>query len=229
MNKQQEFIDTLSAEFKRHGNASIAKEQKRYMKNHFAFFGMHAATRRKAQQPFLVKQYLPAKQELFSLVKALFSKPERDFHHFAQELVFKYHKQFDKADIELIEYMVTHNSWWDSVDFIASKIAGSYFMKFPEEREAIVQKWLDSGNMWLQRTALLFQLKYKKELDTKLLAHTIKSLLDSKEFFINKAIGWVLREYGKTDPDWVMDFVANHALAPLSKREATRIILTNCA
>ncbi len=81
---------------------------------------------------------------------------------------------------------------------------------------------MDSGNMWLQRTALLFQLKYKKATDTKLLTDYILKLQGSKEFFINKAIGWILREYSKTESDWVIEFVKKHQLAPLSHKEALK-------
>ena len=83
---------------------------------------------------------------------------------------------------------------------------------------------MSSGNMWLQRTCLLFQLKYKKALNTALLESFIIPLAESKEFFIRKAIGWILREYSKTDPRYVIDFVAKHSLSGLSEREAMRII-----
>ena len=76
--------------------------------------------------------------------------------------------------------------------------------------------------MWLQRSSLLFQNKYKSKTDTELLSNYIIHLSPSKEFFIQKAIGWVLREYAKTNPDWVVAFVSNHALPSLSKREAMK-------
>ena len=138
--------------------------------------------------------------------------------------VFKYVKQFEKVDMPLFEYMITTKSWWDTVDFIAYKICGAYFKKFPEDIPKYVDKWLDSGNMWLQRTAILFQLKYKEELDTEVLHYCISRLTGSKEFFINKAIGWILREYSRTNPVWVKNYVATHELAPLSAREAIRLM-----
>ena len=78
--------------------------------------------------------------------------------------------------------------------------------------------------MWLQRSAILFQLKYKDKTDTDILFKYIALLSNSKEFFIQKAIGWALREYSKTNPKIVIDFVSLHDLAKLSKREALRII-----
>jgi 3-methyladenine DNA glycosylase AlkD len=158
------------------------------------------------------------------LIKELWKKPEREYQYFAQELAFKYIYQPNTEDIDWYEYMVVRKSWWDTVDFIANKLMGKYFKAFPDQRKVYVQKWLDSDNIWLQRSALLFQLKYKKDLDRDLLAFTIKTLLPTKEFFINKAIGWVLREYSRTNPNWVLEFVNKTPLNPLSRREALKLI-----
>lgn len=219
-----EFIDTLEAEFKLSSNPTIAKQQKAYMKGHFDFLGIKSPVRNEIQRPFLIAKYLPPKSELESSVKALWAKPEREFQYFAQELAFKYKKQFESEDIELFEFMITHKSWWDSVDFIATNILGEYFNLFPESRKPYVEKWIESNNMWLQRSAIIFQLKYKKEVDTDLLTYAIQSMLGSREFFINKAIGWSLRQYGKFNPNWVVNFTNNNELSNLSRREALRLI-----
>lgn len=199
----EEFIQALETEFAKNRNPVLAKEQMAYLKNKFEFFGMRTDNRREVQKPFLVKKYLPSKPEAFQVVKILWSKREREFHYFAQELAFLYHKNSDVEDIELYEHMILYNSWWDTVDFIATKLMGSYFKTYPEKRAQYIKKWLASNHIWLQRSALLFQLKYKDELDTHLLTSTIHNLLGSKEFFINKAIGWVLREYSRTNSKWV--------------------------
>ncbi len=218
------FIDTLETELKHKANAEIALKQKAYMRNQFEFYGLKTEERREIQKPFLIKAYLPDKKDLDNIVKILWQKSQRDYQLFAQELVFKYVKQFEKKDIDLLEYMVSHKSWWDTVDFIAYKLMGAYFKMYPEERSVCVDKWLKSKNIWLQRSALLFQLKYKKDLDTQILTSCIHALLGSKEFFINKAIGWVLREYSRTNPEWVIEFVSQTALSALSKKEALRLI-----
>ncbi len=217
-----QYILELENLFAQHANPKIAEEQSAYLKNLFPFFGLKTPVRREAQKPLLAKANLPSKEEAFTIAKTLWSKPEREYHYFAQELLQKYKRQFDIGDLELFEHMVIHNSWWDSVDIIAVKLIGEYFKKFPEEIQPNINKWLNSGNMWLQRCAILFQLHYKKAIDTEVLAHVINSLLGSKEFFINKAIGWILREYGKVNPEWVLDFVERTELHPLSKREAVR-------
>lgn len=219
-----EFVNLLTTEFKNQENSIVALQQKKYMRNQFEFFGLKTPVRREIQKPFLVKVYLPKKEVLSQLIKELWLQEQRDFQLFGQELVFKYVKQFDKNDIELLEFMITTKSWWDTVDFIAYKLVGAYFKMFPEEIVTKIGVWLASENIWLQRTALLFQLKYKNEVDPVLLSHIIISLLDTKEFFINKAIGWVLREYSRTHPNWVMKFVENTTLSNLSKREALRLL-----
>ena len=220
----ENYIETLQVEFQKNANANIAIQQKAYMRDQFEYYGMKTDKRREIQKPFLVKEFLPEKNKAHTIIKALWDMPERDYHYFSQELAFKYVRKMERKDIALFEFMVTHKSWWDTVDFIAVKLMGAYFKAFPEERSTYVQKWIKSNNIWLQRSALLFQLKYKQEIDPILLNSTINSLLGSKEFFINKAIGWVLREYSRTDPKWVTNFSNKTELSNLSKKEALRLL-----
>lgn len=220
----EEYIKSLENEFANSANSLVAMHQKAYMRDQFDYYGLKTPIRREIQKPFLITSYLLPKEVLPKLIKILWSKPQREFQHFGQELVFKYIKAQEVEDILLYEYMITNKSWWDTVDFIAVKLLGAYFKKFPETKDATIKKWLKTNNIWLQRSAILFQLKYKKELDTLVLHNTINSLLGSKEFFINKAIGWVLREYSRTNPNWVVEFVANTNLEPLSRREALRLL-----
>ena len=148
--------------------------------------------------------------------------PEREWQYFGIELLMHYKKQWKISTIKLVEYGITHKSWWDTVDYIADAWAGEYFKLFPQRIITVTGKWNQSNHMWLQRCSLLFQKKYKKSTDTKLLGRYIIQLSGSKEFFIRKAIGWILREYAKTDPEWVKKFVASTELSPLSRREALK-------
>jgi len=219
-----EYITALENVFLSNANTQIAQGQKAYMRNQFEFFGIKSPIRREIQKPFFVKSFLPPKTELESIVKTLWNKPEREYQFFAQELVYKYTKHLDVNDIALVEFMVTHKSWWDTVDYIAVKLIGAYFIRFPQQLDNYIDKWLASENIWLQRCCLLYQLKSKDKMDTQRLSYIIKQLLGSKEFFINKAIGWVLREYSRTNPNWVKEFVASNEMANLSKKEALRLL-----
>ncbi len=225
--QMKEFVSKIEKEFGKRGDPKVAAWQKAYLRNQFEFFGLSSKQRREIQKPFLAKNSLPAKSELAEIVNTLWQKPQRDFQYLAQEMAFKYAPKFTKNDIALFEYMVINKSWWETVDVIAPKLMGEYFKMYPQQISVCVEKWLKSNNIWLQRSAILFQLKYKSNLDTQLLSHIINSLLDSKEFFINKAIGWILREYAKVNPKWVLEFANKTQLSNLSKREALRIIKVN--
>lgn len=219
-----DYVIKIISTFQSNGDQLIAEGQSNYMRNKFEFFGLKSQKRRDLQRAFLRSDSLPPKSELKLIVSELWTEPQRELHYLGQELVKKYLRESDRSDIELYEYMVTHKSWWDTVDFIASNLIGSHFKTYPELRKAYVDKWLSSQNMWLQRCALLFQLKYKTEVDTDLLTYAIRPLLGSKEFFINKAIGWMLREYSKSNPEWVASYVSKTELTPLSRKEALRLI-----
>ncbi len=217
-------IPLLQTTFLAHANASIAKQQKAYLRDQFEFYGIKTPVRREVQKPFLIKKHLPEVHKMPGLVRALWSLPQRENYYFAQELVEKYVPRFEEDHLALFEYMITTHSWWDTVDFIATKIIKPYFKKFPHRRDETIERWLASNNIWLQRTCVLFQLMEKERTDKALLAHTIQNLLGSQEFFINKAIGWALRDLSKTDDVWVREFVQDHSLHPMSKREALRLL-----
>src|SRR5690554_927563 len=121
--------------FQDHSNHKIAQQQTAYLKSKFKFFGLKAPIRRDLQRPFLIQQNLPEKEVAFLIVKELWQEPQRELHYFAQEFFLKYVKQLDKKDISIIEYLITYNSWWDTVDFIATKLLAVYFRLFPEERK----------------------------------------------------------------------------------------------
>lgn len=220
----EDYLKTLTIAFQQNVNIQKAASQKAYMRNQFEFFGMTSPIRRLVQKPWLLNDKLPPKTDLENITKTLWLKPQREYQFFAQELMSKYARNFDKNDIELLEFMIVNKSWWDTVDYIAANLLGQYFNLYPIQRAIYVDKWLTFENIWLQRSAILFQLKYKDKLDTDLLSHIITSLLGSKEFFINKSIGWILREYGKTNPAWVVNFVNSHQLEKLSEKEALRLI-----
>ncbi len=219
------YVGKVENEFRKHADSETASGQKAYMRNRFEFYGVKSPMRKEIQKMFFAKDKLPAKSEVESVVKELWSRPERELQYFAMELLWKFRRQIEESDIELLEFIVISRSWWDTVDMIAGRMMGEYFLKFPEKKREYVEKWLASGNIWLQRSATLFQLNYKENMDVELLSYIIQSLLGSNEFFIDKAIGWVLRNFSKTNPDWVKTFTDKTNLSKLSRREALRLML----
>lgn len=216
------YIEPLVKEFRKNANPENAEPMAKYMKNLFPYLGIKTPERREIIKKFFKEYGLPEILDLEEIIRDLWELPEREFQYFAIGLLRKCEKKVDKSIIELYEYLITTKSWWDSVDGIASWLVGSLFQRFPEMIETYAQKWIKSGNMWLQRTVILFQLNYKDKTDVMLLGMSIMSVADSKEFFIQKAIGWALREYSKTDAQAMINFVENNELAPLSKREALK-------
>lgn len=227
MKEAQSYLQELELCFNELANDKVASGQSAYMKHLFDFKGITTPIRRETQKLFLAKTALPKHEDLHFIVTTLWTKPEREFQYFAQELYSKYTKNFTIKDIIILEHIITHKSWWDTIDVISPKLVSAYFAKFPDQRDSTIEKWLSSGNIWLQRSCILFQLKAKENTDADLLEEIILYLLGSKEFFINKAIGWILREYAKTNPTWVIDFVNQYGdkMANLSKKEALRRII----
>jgi 3-methyladenine DNA glycosylase AlkD len=214
-----EYLSPLITAFESSANSEIAPQMEKYMRNLFPFFGIKSPERREIYKVFIRKNGLIPKANKKEIVQWCWQAPQREYQLFAMELLGRSLKNESENILDLYEYMIVTKSWWDTVDYIAINLVGGYFKKFPESIEKVTHLWMKSENMWLLRTCLLFQLKYKSQLNTKLLHGFISELIQSKEFFIQKAIGWILREYSKTNPDFVINYVNKYDLPPLSKRE----------
>lgn len=217
------YVQALKTLFEKNANPTQAAPMKKYMRDQFEYLGIKSP-----QFKILFKQYvadhgLPAVGELDEIIRDLWALPQREFQYAAIGLVGRLEKQLTAKSVKTLEYMLTHKSWWDTVDSIAGGTVGAYFKRFPDVRETYLAKWRASENFWLRRTTILFQLNYKKETDFDLLCEIIRENLGSQEFFINKAIGWSLRQYARIDPKAVKKFVnVTKELNPLSRREALK-------
>lgn len=150
-------------------------------------------------------------------------KPEREFQYLAIDYMDEVKKLFTPDDMKNIEKLLITKSWWDSVDAI-NKTVGYIAMKYPEVKEDVLLKWIESENIWLNRVSIIFQLKYKEKTDTEFLSKAILHNSQTEEFFINKAIGWALRQYSKTNREWVKNFIQQNPLQPLSVKEGSKYL-----
>lgn len=216
------YIHPLAQKLSVAANPDDAVWAKKYMKGQFEFFGIKSPARNAIFKEFWAEYRLPRFEDLEPLITELFDMPEREYHYFAIELTARFKMQCTSESLALLEKMVLLRSWWDSVDYINSVCLRPYFKKFPEDSAEITQRWIDSGNMWLQRLSVICQLGLRDKTDIALLFRNILLLNTSKEFFIQKAIGWALRELGKTYPETVIEFVNENDLKPLSSREALK-------
>jgi 3-methyladenine DNA glycosylase AlkD len=208
--------------FEMHANPERAIKMRAYMKDQFDYLGLPSPLRKDLAKQFYSEYGYPTAEQLESVVIACWRFPQREYKYFALELMVRMRKKVGHDAIHLYEELITDGSWWDTIDGIAPSLVGYHFLQYPEERITYINKWIESDNIWLQRSCILFQLKYKLDTDTRLLSSIILKLKDSKEFFIRKAIGWILREYSKTDPGFVVRFIQTNELSGLSHREAIK-------
>ena len=206
----------------KHANPAHAAPMKKYMRDQFDYLGIKSPQFKELMKEFIATNGLPPIKDLDAILRDLWSLPQREFQYAANGFLGKAEKQLPANFIKTIEYMIVTKSWWDTVDTISGGPLGVHFRRFPEVREKYLAKWRASDNFWLRRATILFQLNYKKETDFKLLTEIICENLGSKEFFINKAIGWSLRQYARVDPEAVKKFVGSTPLHPLSRREAMK-------
>ncbi|MBS4220680.1 DNA alkylation repair protein [Bacillus sp. FJAT-49711] len=217
-------IELLTEIFEKHQNRENAILMAKYMKDLFPFLGIRSPDRKTITSDWFKSISLSPNESLFPFIKELWIKPEREYQYVAIDYLIKKKKYLLETDIDLLEYVIVTKAWWDTVDLISSHLVGALFLKHPHLIKKHGEKWLLSGNMWLQRTMLLFQLKYKNQTDEQLLFSIIKRTSHINEFFIQKAIGWSLREYSKTSPDAVAQFTETNELSNLAKREGLKYI-----
>jgi 3-methyladenine DNA glycosylase AlkD len=219
------YVRLLKGLFKQHANTANAAPMKKYMRDQFEFLGIKTPVRAALMKEFIKEHGLPPLEELDVIVRELWSLPQREFQYTVTSLIGKVEKKLEPEFISTLEYLIVTKSWWDTVDTLAGNTVGVHFRRFPKVREKYLKKWRKSDNFWLRRTAILFQLGYKEETDFDLLCEIIRENLGSDEFFINKAIGWALRQYAWTNPAPVKKFVREtKQLSPLSRREALKNI-----
>lgn len=216
------YTQSLQALLSQHANPADAGPMAQYMRNQFSFLGIKTPARSALLKTFSAEHGLPPLADLEMIVRDLWQLPEREYQYSALTLLSKLEKKLPPDFITALEYLIVTKSWWDTVDTLAGNVLATHFGRFPQVRDEMIARWRASDNFWLRRTTLLFQLSYKTNTDTDLLFALIRENLDADEFFIQKAIGWALREYSKTDATAVTQFVAATPLAPLSAREALK-------
>lgn len=160
----------------------------------------------------------------WNFVFSCWEDPRRELQYVALSYLNRIRARLTIDDIDRLKRLAVTKSWWDTVDSLDTIIGD---IAFRDRRvDEILLSWSRDDNIWLRRIAINHQRKRKDKTDTALLEEIIRNNLGSDEFFINKAIGWSLREYSKTDPVWVRDFLDRYRgrLARLSVREGSKYI-----
>ncbi len=148
----------------------------------------------------------------------------REERHAALAVVRSKHSAAHTDRLEslaLYEHFLRTGRWWDLVDETSHAVG--LVVVGDQAAADRMRVWARDPDLWVRRSAIICQLQHKAATNVALLADTIEANLEDPEFFIRKAIGWALRDYARTSPDWVRTFVADHpGLSPLSRREALK-------
>lgn len=212
-------IQGLKEMLRAHAHEENRFFMEKYMRNQFSFLGIKTPERKEIMKGFL-KTY-----DVFSLedVEDLYKEKEREMKYCAISLLVRHVGALSPQDTDRILSLALTEPWWDTIDSIAPSVFGPLALR-EEEVKKTMQSLLHEENIWLKRISILFQLKYKEKTDEALLTEAIAYNADTGEFFVDKAIGWALREYAKTRPDFVRDFIGKQKLSALSVRECSKYL-----
>ncbi|MGW0557799.1 DNA alkylation repair protein [Streptomyces sp. NPDC002926] len=213
----------LTAVYPTGADPTRAAEAAAYMKDIAPHLGIYTAARRALSRTVLRGTPRPDEADCTAIALRCWELPEREYQYFAVDYLRRYVGRCSSGFLPVVRRLVVTLSWWDTVDALASHVVGPLVTADTELKSAM-DTWIDDDNLWVARTALLHQLRYKDATDTERLFGYCLTRADDPDFFIRKAIGWCLREYAKIDPDAVRDFVdgARDRLSPLSVREAMK-------
>ena len=213
----------LITDFEENRNELLAESMSKYMQDKFRFLGVRGATRTE-----IYKKYFPDARKTktidWDFVENCWNKEEREFQYVVVYYLKAMQKFLKREDISRLKYLIVTKSWWDTVDLLA-KVVGSLVIRI-EGYDQIMLEWSKDSNIWLKRVAILYQLSLKDKVDEIILDKILVNNLGDSEFFINKAIGWALRDYSKYNPEWVREFIKKNKdnMVNLSIREASKYI-----
>ncbi|MFI8965926.1 DNA alkylation repair protein [Streptomyces sp. NPDC053493] len=205
------------------GDPFRAQEMVAYMKGVAPFLGVRTTERRALSRTVLEGLPVPDEADCTAIALRCFALPEREYHYFAVDYLRRHVRRCSSAFLPVARTLVTTVSWWDTVDHLAAHVVGGLVAADPA-LAARMDEWIADDDLWVARTALLHQLRFKSATDAERLFSYCLLRSGHPDFFIRKAIGWSLREYAKTSPSEVHAFVTRHTatLSPLSTREALK-------
>ena len=231
----KKLIKLAQTELRKKEDPAKATIMQGYCKTTMPMYGLQKPDRAAIENmmhALLVEENIEVTPPLYrACIQSLWELPHREEKYLAIDFALKYKKLIVWEQLDLYESILRESHdimWWDFVDPIAVNLVGRVALLEQQKMEPRLRQWIDDDDhMWLRRTAILAQLKHKKETNADLLLEFCRKRMHEKEFFIRKAIGWVLREYGKTNPDLVVQFLTDEKanLSGLSYREGSRILI----
>ena len=195
--------------------------------NKFKFIGIKTPERRKKFRDFF-KEYKKEHEKSGKIdwifIDKCWKNEYRELQYSALDYLQIVKELLTDKDIPRLKKLVLTKSWWDTIDYL-DMIIGGIALKYPGINNVLLE-WSVDENVWLRRIAIDHQLLRKEKTNIELLKKIIENNFEQTDFFINKAIGWALRDYSKTNPEWVRNFIEKNKekMAKLSIREASKYI-----
>ena len=221
-------IAAIHAAFAAQSDPVRAAGQQRYMKSAMPYLGLTSPQLKATLRPILrdPAHRLDTRERWEATVRALWDGATHREHWYAA-LALAGHRHYrpwrDLGTLDFYRHLILTGQWWDVVDEIATHRVREVLDAHPDSMSITLRQWAIDDNLWIRRSAMLSQVGRRERTDPQLLADTITPNIDGRDFFSRKAIGWALREYARTNPDWVRAFVARHPdLSGLSRREALK-------
>ncbi|VTY31851.1 DNA alkylation repair enzyme [Streptococcus anginosus] len=215
-------VEDIFQGLKEVANPEDAIHMKAYMKDQFEFLGVKTPIRRKLSKVFFKKNSSLAIDWKF--IHQAWDNPYREMQYVVLDYLQLKQKALTPSDLPKIKKLAQTKPWWDTIDFLCRSV-GFICLHYPETKKFVLE-WSRDEDFWLRRLAIEHQLLQKEETDVQLLEQILVNNLDQFEFFINKAIGWALRDYSKTNPDWVLEFIEKYKdrLSKLSIKEGSKYL-----
>lgn len=213
----------MALNFQLQGDPGTAVAMARYMKDQFPFVGVKTPGRLAQSKALLKASRTASVPELVTWIRDLYARPEREYQYVAIDLAKRNWRRFSLLELLALRPLVTAKAWWDTVD-AWRMVYGKAADADPAVKRQLFAVFEASENFWERRIALNLQLMSKAQTDTAMLQQAILRDQATPEFFIQKAIGWALRQYSKTDPQWVQAFIAAHPLSKLAVREGSKYL-----
>ena len=216
-------FNKLYEEMIQHKNEEQARQMSKYMLNKFEYIGIKTPERRKIFKNFF-KEYKNEEKIDWEFVNKCWENRYREFQYVAADYLKDKKDKLTIDDIPKLKQFILKKSWWDTIDNLDMTI-GALALKDSNVNKILLE-WSIDENIWLRRIAIDHQLLRKEKTNTELLEKILKNNLGQAEFFINKAIGWALRDYSKTNPEWVKNFIEENKekMAKLSIKEASKYL-----
>lgn len=220
------YIAQLTSELELQQDRTKAPGMEAYMKGLFHFYGVSSVPRKLIYKKWKSKIDPTLTQKYnWELIRELWDMDQREYQYIAIDWMNSWPVSgYREEDIEELRFLISNISWWDTVDLIASNYLGKFALKFPKIMDEVIMDWQHEKSIWLHRSCLIYQLKHKYTTNLERLSYLIGVYKSNKTFFIQKAIGWSLREVSKWNPEWVKSIVEDKVLEGLAKREAMKYI-----